>query len=286
MEHDLLETKTCNSCGEMKLKYTDFTITKYSNGNERIRNQCKTCRCTEQKQRRLQNIEDYKARDKSYYENNKQKCIIANKNRRQIMRDTYNFQKRVYYQNNKDKIKQYHINTRAKRNLRIREKRKNDVQARIINSLRSRFRRKDNSTMALLGCSLQEFRHFISTKFSSNMTWDNYGSVWDIDHVIPLAFFDLTSGREQGTCFHWTNLQPLLKHENYKKSSKIIPSMIKAHFYHVQNFLDINKGYQTNIEKCWWQRVKLWYGKNPNFQGDYTSLLQRIIRNWDSFKLS
>ena len=42
----------------------------------------------------------------------------------------------------------------------------------------------------------------------------NYGSFWDVDHIIPCSYFDLTKEENQRICFNFRNLQPLLKEEN------------------------------------------------------------------------
>ena len=41
------------------------------------------------------------------------------------------------------------------------------------------------------------------------MTWGNYGKFWEIDHILPLASFDLTDREQFLRSIHWTNLQPL-----------------------------------------------------------------------------
>lgn len=53
------------------------------------------------------------------------------------------------------------------------------------------------------------------------MTWDNFGSVWHIDHVFPCAAYDLTIEENKRKVFHYTNLQPLFKRENIIKSDKV-----------------------------------------------------------------
>ena len=50
------------------------------------------------------------------------------------------------------------------------------------------------------------------------MTWDNYGSYWHVDHIIPCCKFDLTDPEQQLKCFHYTNLQPLEATANLRKN--------------------------------------------------------------------
>ena len=81
--------------------------------------------------------------------------------------------------------------------------------------------KKCDSTMKLLGCSIQDVRHHLEKQFAVNMSWDNHGfSGWHIDHIKPCASFDLTKEDEQRKCFHYTNLQPLWAKENLQKGKR------------------------------------------------------------------
>lgn len=51
------------------------------------------------------------------------------------------------------------------------------------------------------------------------MSWNNYGFYWSIDHVIPMAYFNLVNQNSQKICCNWTNMQPLMILENQKKSA-------------------------------------------------------------------
>ena len=81
---------------------------------------------------------------------------------------------------------------------------------------------KSGSAVKDLGCSIPEFREYLEKKFQDNMSWNNYGRKgWHIDHIIPLANFDLTI-REQFLCAcHYTNLQPLWALDNRLKGNRI-----------------------------------------------------------------
>ena len=55
-------------------------------------------------------------------------------------------------------------------------------------------------------------------QFVEGMTWENRGKVWVIDHIEPLVSFDLTIRIELLKAVHYTNLRPLFKKDNAKKS--------------------------------------------------------------------
>ena len=59
--------------------------------------------------------------------------------------------------------------------------------------------------------------------------------------IIPCSSFDFTKEEDIKKCFHWTNLQPLYKLENIKKSNKILPDMINKHDNKVKLFIAKNK---------------------------------------------
>lgn len=61
----------------------------------------------------------------------------------------------------------------------------------------------------------------LERQFKPGMTWENHGSVWHIDHIIPCSKFDLTKPEEVRKCFALSNLQPLWGEENIRKSNKV-----------------------------------------------------------------
>lgn len=108
-------------------------------------------------------------------------------------------------------------------------KKQTDVQYKVSCNLRTRMWQvlkginKSANTLKLLGCSLEEFKKHIESKFQEGMSWENYSrNGWHIDHIIPCDKFDLTIKEQQERCFHYTNLQPLWAHDNLRKNNKII----------------------------------------------------------------
>jgi 5-methylcytosine-specific restriction endonuclease McrA len=66
----------------------------------------------------------------------------------------------------------------------------------------------------------QELRAHLEKQFKSGMTWENYGKVWEIDHIKPISKFDLSILEERIKANALSNLQPMLAEENNKKGAK------------------------------------------------------------------
>lgn len=140
--------------------------------------------------------------------------------------------KRKKYWRNRDKILvQNRIRRRtepAKAQARKqRERWLQKIENRLACNLRVRIRLalkdavKSDTTLELLGCSLDEFKRYLESQFIEGMTWENYTyRGWHIDHKKPCAAFDLSNPEECRKCFHYTNLRPLWWTDNLAKSSK------------------------------------------------------------------
>jgi hypothetical protein len=122
---------------------------------------------------------------------------------------------------------QYHQDpiNKNRRNLNDRRRRQNDPQYKITQNLRSRLNqvfknsRKLYHTIKLLGCSPQFLKDWLEYQFYDGMSWENYGTHFCIDHVRPIASFDITNEEEQKICFNWKNLAPLTIQKNLRKSA-------------------------------------------------------------------
>jgi len=80
---------------------------------------------------------------------------------------------------------------------------------------------KLKSALDLLGCEIEDFKNYITAKFSDGMSWENHGE-WELDHIKPLALFNLSNIEEQKVAFHFTNFQPLWKADNRNKRDNYV----------------------------------------------------------------
>lgn len=83
--------------------------------------------------------------------------------------------------------------------------------------------RKASKSQDLLGCTFEFFRGWLEGQFERGMSWENYGTFWEIDHALPVSSFSLTDPDEQRKAFHYTNCRPLWTELNRAKGDKIIP---------------------------------------------------------------
>lgn len=137
---------------------------------------------------------------------------------------------RASYERNKDRINEQRKANRHRDAAYMRERRRADLGFRILCSLRVRIwhalknakgTRKCARTIELVGCSLEQLKAHLESRFQQGMSWANYGE-WHIDHIRPCAKFDLTLPDQQKLCFHYSNLQPLWAIDNKTKSDKEI----------------------------------------------------------------
>jgi len=80
---------------------------------------------------------------------------------------------------------------------------------------------KNGSAVKDLGCDIPSLVLYLEARFQGGMTWLNWGNgpnKWNIDHIRPLASFDLTDRQQLLEACHYTNLQPLWSADNIRKS--------------------------------------------------------------------
>jgi hypothetical protein len=84
---------------------------------------------------------------------------------------------------------------------------------------------KSKKSIEYLGCSIEQFKEHIGFQFETGMSWDNYGEIWHIDHIIPIKYKQ--DGKEPSLedtikRLHWSNTQPMFAEENISKGNKFI----------------------------------------------------------------
>jgi hypothetical protein len=182
-----VSSKICRTCGIQKpAEY----FTKDKNNPDGLCTQCKECRSINTKKYYESKKENIKQRTRQYYHDNKPIIRI----------------KRRSYRKDREKNDLFYKLSRRLRN-------------RLYYALKRTSWKKDTHFSEYIGCTLEELKMYLESQFQPNMTWDNYGEIWDIDHVIPLS--KVRTEQQMYELCHYTNLKPEFSdyNRNIKKDS-------------------------------------------------------------------
>lgn len=83
-------------------------------------------------------------------------------------------------------------------------------------------RRTQRRSIELLGCTYQEAANHIEAQFEQGMSWENYGTRWEIDHIIPLASVDTSKDTELRQVCNYLNLRPLSVSKNRSRPKRFV----------------------------------------------------------------
>jgi len=113
------------------------------------------------------------------------------------------------------------MNDRRKINA-IRKKIKNNVRRSILSYVK-KGTKANRKWQSILGYSTKDLCDHLQKQFDSNMTWENYGSYWHIDHIEPVSWFKFTTPDCEAfkRCWSLKNLQPMEAKTNIRKSNKL-----------------------------------------------------------------
>ena len=166
----------------------------------------------------LERKQKQRERGKAYYEKNKEALLARAKEYKAKNKDAINATRRKYL---KQKMKD--PTERIKRSM------KTLLLAKI---------KKHSSSTTYFGTTMDFILKWLEFNFSDNMSWDNYGTLWQIDHTIPVNLWNVKDQNEALMCFNWKNLMPLKAETNLRKASHLHPYRI---FYQEQRVRDFHK---------------------------------------------
>lgn len=165
------------------------------------------------------NTKQQKIRKSNYYKENKEAITKRSTKWAENNKERLLEARREWYHKNKHKLPdrtEYHreyFNNRYNNDIQF--KLKVNLRNRLNNAIKNK--QKTGSAIADLGCSIEELEKHLEDQFTKGMSWGNYGD-WHIDHIKPLASFDLDNREELLKACNYKNLQPLWAEDNFKKN--------------------------------------------------------------------
>lgn len=199
-----METKECNDCHETK------TIDQFIKN----KNKCKPCFSIYQKKARKKNKSGTK-----YYYSHKEKMSEYSKSYSKENRDKRNELQRNWRKKQREENPSYKLWENARKRI-----------WKIMHSL------KKNKTNELIGTTPIMYKLWLQYTFSDGMTWENYGTFWHIDHVKPIAEFNLKDEEQVFEAFNWTNCRAETAKFNIEKQDNIIKEQVEKHKFDLKYF--------------------------------------------------
>ena len=219
-----METKICYTCKKEK-SVSDFKKKNIGkDGKQRYSSSCLECReeyfknyrnrpeikdsrKEYDKQRYQEKREEILENKKEYHQKNKE--VILEKKREYRSTKEYWELNKKWRDENRDKLRQNMKNYRERYPLI------NSWRNILHRTLRYLGKPKECHTIEALGYSAEDLKNHLEPMLKENMNWENYGDVWEIDHIRPLSSFSKDSTPAEVNAL--SNLQPLYKEENRLK---------------------------------------------------------------------
>lgn len=205
--------KTCSKCGETKALEL---FKKSKQCKDGLSSWCKACHAAEGRTRYAADPDPKKEKNSKWSKANPEHHKALQRSWYYSNKDEQNKKSRDYNVKNRDRLRAYD-----------KQKQIDEPSYKISKVLRSRLgvaikgNQKSGSAVSDLGCTIDQLKQHLESQFLPGMTWDNWGKEgWHIDHIRPLASFDLTDREQFLQACNFTNLQPLWAKDNLTKGAK------------------------------------------------------------------
>lgn len=179
---------------------------------------CYACKRLQSSRCYYNNPDPIKERASLYSKNNKDKVNAATKewvsNNREKRREIT----ARYREKNRKQLSEYSSKYQKEKMKNPNYRLSRNLSKAIWESLKECGKTKlGKSYKDIVNFSLEELKVRLESMFRDDMTWDNYGTHWHLDHITPLSWF-----KDEDIMNAWelSNLQPLLSHENLSKNNR------------------------------------------------------------------
>ena len=210
--------KKCTGCGNIK-ESSEFYVLKNRKGGHQ--SQCKECTLKKRASYYAENKEQEKEKDRKWAAENRE-SIAARKRKRYSKNPRPAIERaKRWKEKNPAKVRAIDRKRMAKYNGTAKGRLSSNISVRLRQSLLGS--KANRHWEELVGFTVDQLRIHLEKRFKPGMTWENYGTFWQVDHKIPIAVFNYEKPEDIDfrICWSLKNLQPLGKKENASKCAKI-----------------------------------------------------------------
>jgi len=130
---------------------------------------------------------------------------------------------------NSEILKQWRINNRDHVNEQYRNKYATNQRVKINRNMHDRLRNTlrrgiyTHRTAEIIGLTEVQWLDWLVFNFEGDMWFQNYGSHWEFDLILPASAFDLSIEQQLLACYNLCNIRPCLKADNAAKYNFRLP---------------------------------------------------------------
>lgn len=105
-----------------------------------------------------------------------------------------------------------------------------------------------NTTSKHINTNSNTIRDWLEFQFIKDMSFDNYGTYWVVDHVIPVHTY-LSGKYSAELILNWFNICPVLKSRNLTKNKYVDSDQCLEHLENIREYTEI-RGIKKDIDYC------------------------------------
>jgi hypothetical protein len=126
------------------------------------------------------------------------------------------------------------------------------------------------------GLNIESFREWIKIQFTEDLSWENFASAWQFDHIVPIAYFDFNNEDDLKLAWNFINIR-VEKHElNKMRGNRIDVIAVKSYFEKLYS--------KTNFSLCTKMLEKIEQIEASNIVSE-PRIEQFIVDRKDEFEL-
>ena len=80
------------------------------------------------------------------------------------------------------------------------------------------------------GLDVENMRQWFEYQFKEGIRWDNFGKMWQFDHIIPVTYFDFSDESELKLCWNFTNIRVEQFQKNKDRGNRLDVLAAKNYF--------------------------------------------------------
>ena len=223
--------KTCTGC-KVEKSVEEFGVRKRTSPRgdyDYVYARCKKCRLATKVKYEKDNKEKHLISRRKFYANNQEKELARRAKWRKENKELHRAGSKRWAQNNPERVKEqkkvFSERHPGYRNKLHAKQLVESLEYRLTRVMRARFyaalkKDKTYSVFDICDYTVGDLKSQLESLFIEGMSWDNYGKTgWVIDHIRPLASFEILEKEEMKKAWELNNLQPLWASDNIKKSS-------------------------------------------------------------------